>query len=653
MVNWDNLSPEILQIIFKHIYSDDQNAQTLCQCQQVCKGWSRSAQSELYNDVTLKSDLQLAAFLNTVSTSTDNPGRFVKKIIIYNVTKNPQVERTMYKTFAKFCPNTELFEESTTEAFWSSLHDERVLGHWQRLTALPEYDYELEEQSCYRSTALVFRSTLQELTIYDNLGRQLLDKGKYEFQNNILYESLHTFDCLRALKLKIVTNQKNLYQMDVIFNDLPTATIKKLLIETEETDTEKFMHTLMLNDRRMLATESSEQLDLSLIEPCPNIQEMEIDSVICSDAGIQYIIHKFPGLRKLELNRNFNMTSLRRMYFIADLFKLSENTMLQLINYLLQLNTFSIYIPINNMIDFVNQLAATGRYSNLNYEFEFGSYSLFMKGYPFIENTIQGRREHIYNTIDLVGNRNKKGLHNLSFHHIAYKDNKEDIQTSVIDTLERLGNVVDTLDLNFDDEDETINIPDVFDYNQVLKFCTNLKKLYISSARFNGCNQGQLIINNSITELNLDCCYIETDAYYQLSMQLRNLKVLKVDVTTDHHNLQIDKNSEDQTHVVVLNLPYTSFEILSYVGSGKDSDRFSDLCIKIDMPTENRFYFGSTDLKLKECTAEDFESAALYDGRVLCFDIRCKKFKRFKLNYQGFTGSCEFDGNQTLKNNYV
>ncbi|KAI9468438.1 MAG: hypothetical protein EXX96DRAFT_590632 [Benjaminiella poitrasii] len=707
MRNWTSLSPELLQIIFKNVYaSDDDNVGRLSQCQQVCKSWSRPAQIILYEEIRIWREVQRTLFLETITATSSSTaiGRLVKKIVLYNLhTTDLEFQRSMFESLAKSCVNLEELDvREPTVMCWSSLLNGYILGYWKRLFVLPEYKYATNENRHYHeSTALVFRNVLQSLMICDKLGSRATKDGEYKFQNNILYRSLHIFTSLRKLIFKITTHQANMHMMDILLDNLP-GTIIDMVFEANTAD-EVAPDIISVDRGALVAAGSPTRLNLSTITPNLYMKRLEIITVINSGVAIEYIMHKFPNLTELYLNTDYNASTFWRMYSIIDLFRLNDDVMKRLISYLLHLEQFSVYLAINNMADFIRLLVAAKKPTNVTYIFNFMGFNKdITDGYgttaatvietttaagegggdavdeeieeeeelseeeELIEETIEPEEmiieeqqpqppqpppdEPIFTKIDLSGKRNIKGAYDLTFEHTICKTKMKDIQTSVNRTLEALGKIVDRLKIEFCGK-EMINVPETFDYNTALMRCRQLKRLYIKNAIMSECHQKRITINPSVTHLYLEDCSVVNDAMYQLSLQLPNLRVIEVDLRGLSTKLREGKEREDQICLLVVDVPYTALESFTLLGSSDLLDRgtFSEIYLKIDTTAEIKYYHGDQNLRLHRCAAEDFEySVRYYNDTCLCFDIRCKKFGRFEMRYQGFNGVCEFDDSRAV-----
>ncbi|KAI9468445.1 MAG: hypothetical protein EXX96DRAFT_612798 [Benjaminiella poitrasii] len=637
--NWAGLSTEIVQLIFNYVADVSEILdQDYSNFQLVCKSWSLPAQIALYSSVNLKNTTTLQKFCQTIESSPSKPGRHVEDLKLYCANSNFEnyvdITPQTYHVLAKFCPNVVFINMNDPDKiFWTSLHTEKMLGGWQKLEYFPSCE-NMELKNEYALTMLAFRDKIYSVSIEDNLGNfNPKNGGKYEFQNNILFRNLGIIEHLSFLGLNVGARVIDIYQLDVLFLMLY---LQRRILNC-------------LQSRPLVLTSREKSEALFKIKPCTNIAELQLNIPLNVDADLEYIMQKFPNIKTLNLNTKCRKELLFQMYKRIGRFTLEKEAMLRFINYLLKLDQFNTYLVINNFKDFIEQLFEAKKHNHVTFiiaSIPLGrlfSHNCFHKNYspddpylaPSIFNVTGSRKDNEY-----------------AYQFTSYVDEKRPLhmQPSVTETIEEFGYVMDTLKVDYG-KVEGAEWPKPFDLDTLFNQCTKLSRLIIKNVNLkslDGNLTSPLIINDTITRLDLIDCYMDSDNYYQLSMRLPSLKALHVN--DDRSDL-----ARRSWNSIIFNLSFTSLECFEYSVKNFNEIQYSKLFLKVDSSTTGTsFYSGEVTSKIANCTLEEFTDALRSKNETyLIYEISCKSIRRFDLKDDGLSGTFKFDESGNLYSSYI
>lgn len=273
MSKWSELPNEILFIITSCLSSREIRALSC-----VCRNWNRIIARLIFKNITSSLNKSLIQFKELIKAS--NKGRLVESIEIYNDFKVK--DATHIEELAKYCPNV----KKLTKPFGVlSCQIWRSFRHFKKLQALP--DPEREERSDYELCAEFYKNTLTEYYIFwahpFGEGEELLRSKVQEF--------------IQLNKLYVIgfPNMTKIMDFDKMISSLPR--LKTLFLRLDLSD-EDFNTECFLDSRA---------LDLSLIVPHSNIEYLSVLMAYDKHA-YEYIIHKFPVLKHLDLNLTYPHT---------------------------------------------------------------------------------------------------------------------------------------------------------------------------------------------------------------------------------------------------------------------------------------------------------------------------------------------------------
>ncbi|KAI9474028.1 MAG: hypothetical protein EXX96DRAFT_580306 [Benjaminiella poitrasii] len=616
MDNWTKIPPELLQTIFKY---HNVPISTLIECQSVCKSWCRSAQPILYSNVVLSKLDKTSTFVNTIISCPTNPGAFVKSIALDLIDNRMSRQIYLLDTIAKYCPNVECLDELclVDQPVFLSLLQQIRDGYWQHLKTIPSPSDEIAIES-YVDTVIALRDSIEKVLLQDHVSTELAGKGRLD-QYLRLRRLLKDFKQLKTLTVRTRTRRGNMLELEDLFLDGVPSTVRSLFFNTFTVpmqQTEDFHPTL------------------ASIKPCYSVKHAAINTFIDNSHAIEYIMHKFPRLDCLTVDINPD-DEIHGRVIISQSFSLRKDLFPRLVDYLQRLDRFDIQLNLNNMVEFaVYFLSTSTKYSSFHLEATYDDvYDEMCKGMSKIENNDAKDPLRIECSLD----KNKMNESLSSFTEML-----ENVGAKLTSLTIRFPSWTDTQHWFMTRDDATwSNYLKGYFIDHVFKHCPNLKGLEVKG--FNVLYMfytEEMTINQTITHLVLDHPCIPVEVYKVLSLRLLALTSLKV---VGGYPL-----SFENSNVIVIDMPYSSLKSFIYADKKVEED-FTCLCLKLIIDTNVSFYTCSHDLKMRRCTAQEFQELMASDSTDLRFDIRCKQFERFELHYVDVEwdmyqviGSCQF-----------
>lgn len=162
----------------------------------------------------------------------------------------------------------------------------RLDGKWNFIKKIP-VAFEREDIPYYATTALAFKSSLTSLTCNDE-GVERKPYSYLDKQYDRLASKLEQFISLEHITIYKNTDER-FQDFELLLNKCPK--LKKL-------------HISITNTVEDQATPST--IDLKKIEIHPTITKISGSFIIDDDNTMNYIMHKFPNLRKLSIEYAYN-----------------------------------------------------------------------------------------------------------------------------------------------------------------------------------------------------------------------------------------------------------------------------------------------------------------------------------------------------------
>lgn len=283
--NWEELPSDILQCIFKHTLPSSaphwvNSRHNFKAFQLVCKGWSKTAQEAIYENVHLGE--QADSFLNTLEKEATHVGALVKKVSFlpsFGRNKNQNVDKII-ESVIQWCPNIQdlcTYRNTQNRLIWPYLVSDKsqIVG----LKTLFTYDWIKKGVRLYSTVALKYRNTLTRLD---------LTNGNADYNHHpqgLAYQQLITqldrFVSLEQLFLTICVSFD--------FDDLD-----RLLDNCPSTVNEISINSLKILEYSDLSTQNN-------MKPNTSIKKLRVERAQLSASILHYLSIKLKALEELTL----------------------------------------------------------------------------------------------------------------------------------------------------------------------------------------------------------------------------------------------------------------------------------------------------------------------------------------------------------------
>ncbi|KAI9330810.1 hypothetical protein BD770DRAFT_403737 [Pilaira anomala] len=276
--SWGTLPMEILQILFSKLLE----ANSVQECQYVCKGWLVPAQQEIYGKIEL-SFSKLYAFLKALESSKHRVGKFVRKLYLHQDRDEDSWVAVVvsFLSLVELCPNVKVFEvEEMPDELWPEFLKAIERGYWRNIKIIPPPGsiFNLE----YYTNIVIKCQKLEAMTLlcWNNLSDE---NSAYVVK---LAEKLNWFKALKNLEIQTFAVLSDLLSIESVVKIESCPSLKSV--------------SLRATYPSILLSAFDVNMDIALVQPSANIMSFD-GRIVISENTLRYIIHKFPGLNRLKL----------------------------------------------------------------------------------------------------------------------------------------------------------------------------------------------------------------------------------------------------------------------------------------------------------------------------------------------------------------
>ncbi|KAL7335644.1 hypothetical protein PS15p_201085 [Mucor circinelloides] len=292
MADWNNLPYEVLQLILEFLSS----SKYVYACLFVCKNWHRPARHGLFRHLYFGSQQQLLKYLQSIKKQENRNYELVAESIDLN-------RLCLYSTYASIfqlldiCANTTRIDHrGDTETY--RLINALLAGHkLQNLQYLPAPERSSTRE--YIECAIEMRHQIKELTL-----EEVSSWSSLTHIFTMLYSQLDQFVKLETLHLE---KASDLDTLDSLIDSCPVLRILDLKLykapslshlgidvgEESEEESEE--------EQEEEEQQQEEAIDYSKLKPHLNIHTAKFALQSFLPKHVEYILHKFPKLKSLDL----------------------------------------------------------------------------------------------------------------------------------------------------------------------------------------------------------------------------------------------------------------------------------------------------------------------------------------------------------------
>ncbi|ORE11083.1 hypothetical protein BCV72DRAFT_267653 [Rhizopus microsporus var. microsporus] len=279
MPGFNEIPSEILQQIFAYVQTSAKYKKSwMVQYQLVCKRWSQVAKTCLYSLVDLCNDETMERFLHCMKNSS--AGHLTRTICLNTRYRKYETVELYINELAEACPNVE-----RVKGFISNYGSWRTIAtaaskHWHHIKEFTN-PFDLTEHrnyfDCYNTLVSFFRHSLTHISLPPEHPSTPIMKE--------LCQRLPEFSNLTHLIIDKVEPYWSLIDYDEIIQLCPKLT--SLSVNSRTTYSE-------------VASRIPTTLEILSTQPHRNIKTLRMRYT--NNLGIvEYIMHKFPNLKNLEL----------------------------------------------------------------------------------------------------------------------------------------------------------------------------------------------------------------------------------------------------------------------------------------------------------------------------------------------------------------
>lgn len=651
---------EILDDIFSYLEYND-----VLQCQLTCKRWSGQAtQRILYKNVTsLIKDKRLDCFVRTISTSTSQPGEFVKFLDLSSLFPKQYMTEDIMKTIGKYCPNVErILGYDMSDLFWTSITVGRSLGYWSYIKELPSPSFKHGfTPEIYFDTILACSNSLDTLEFYFHsyVGTSSLLKTA-----GITKRLKHDFSRLQKVQFREVHGtDKGISQFDHIINQCPK------LVQTLSFN-KCYDNILSSRHQSEQSLHNSSQTDNTTAEifiiPCTTIKHLTVKSCSFSKESIEYLMKKFPEFEAIDI-----------FYSWEGFFLLSKPAIFNFFKYVSNIPTFNLSGITNTengedicrlVTIFIDSTASSEKpiFINADLAYHYDQESNFnnvISSLKITNTKIQSTTTATATTNEqpMIMESTKKAekvvdLHLRFYSHYINITRSRRIMNETIwrQSGKRLHKLclspnVQTFETSWD----TIRRP-IHDYKLnreglglIFECCTSLVELELTRTNLlvdNSSNNRRepIITNKSISKLILTKCWFQSSVLSEISNRLTSVTHVTVDSC-------IFINPEKNDDFIHIEMPHTNFHLLYLKWADPYADiwkKYKDFYTKLTFPyasstskrrcitQQNQCLFGNKSI-MKPSTLVKYR-VALLEPTSLAMNVECKDISVFKFQIDGY-----------------
>jgi hypothetical protein len=598
---WNNLAPEILDNVFEHLQAIAtlQNRSVFKQCRLVCKSWDELARKHMFQQVCFQSAIQLQQFNQQLESSMTSIGKYVKTVHLDNRNAGlesrrfglvePTIGSNLLEGFERMltlCPNiTEIYVPGWYAGYVNQvILDAHNKDFCSYLESIPEKGYIDSGGNIQKCQELDHKFHQDYLELTYKLRKTL--RVLHLLRNN--NESDETL--LAQLK-----QYPRLYNLTVTLTQPDTLNcIKKYLDYCPE------LKNLKIIGKEEFRTSYWTQKEFSA---CPNIKSGYFTGMPPTEKLLEFVMNTFVNLDKLYLK-----TYKRRQEPI--------NMKIDFLEYALsRKETFVSPIAINNIADVLTSYFQTS--NNLDQIFEIGYTwdldripKMYLNDYKFEWKlcTPPPKKRIMVNSLLYVGN----GL--------------PPFLKIIQDIGARLKYFLLGTDVHNFRQDVEQYPGQYLDY--IFKYCTSLTTFlcrhFILPVH---CNEEEMVINTSISSLQLQGCTLSPRALPVLSMRLPNLKHL---LLTNITLCDLGENNLKNTLNYTLEMPNSTLNSLEFE---RDLSKVKDIYIKVVRPSKTLFYvYDLYSTKITSSTDNEFNLSWEKNESSLSFHIQCLNIQSFRIS---------------------
>ncbi|KAI8327470.1 hypothetical protein EDC96DRAFT_569709 [Choanephora cucurbitarum] len=281
-----NLPQEILEQIFGYLKVCDQT-----QCQLVCSFWKKVAQRAIYKDIEVYSSEQMDLLIDALSESPSDIGQ-----LVYGLSdEDDYYMAEVISKLAKYTPRLRCIRME--------------MGHWKNLIELP-YPQNDHEVAYYFEAITTMHDKVNDIMLCDYFVPKL---GNHKERYDKMVSRLSLFE-----------NVEKLIYQRYESNNQPTAKLKKA------------------QSSAFFPRSISVQFDHDVLHNKPNtkIQVLNVSTALGSGAIFDYIVHKYPSLKELQISCTEKCEYISQYEEIQP--SLSEASVQKAITFLSKLENFNI-----------------------------------------------------------------------------------------------------------------------------------------------------------------------------------------------------------------------------------------------------------------------------------------------------------------------
>ncbi|KAI9256164.1 hypothetical protein EDC94DRAFT_616820 [Helicostylum pulchrum] len=626
-MGWDNLPQEVLLKILQGVESTYSHG--LLECQLTCRSWKPISQVLFYSSLTLHTLPDAQKALNTVSTN--NLHNAVRKVSFESpLTQSPRMEQFL-PLFFDTCPCITSIESTNTkdESFWVKLLRECYKGTLTKLETLPVTDLNRDSGiKIHGYVAMELCSTLTAVQIWD------WPKTEPSFRNSQVALNLHKFPRLKRLTAYV----------SGIFN---ASKIAPLIQDCKQLE---YLSIINHPDRRVFYSHTGSDQFVPLPTPMTGIKTIETDMVTITPNIINQLMYVFPNLTKLTLNptteSDFNL----------------ENDLDEEISFLVRMQMEGQNIPRDTWPKFISHIYNNVTAFELSALFPVNMNEVVLhsiqnpkfKDHGGLLRIVYVRRNNFIEIEPYIGISSAENLTKIVY------ETKERYNTHNLDgspnlphmgLVESVGAKFKRLHVSispaahFGDEDTLLySLASGYFLDHVLKHCTELTELTVSSAHLIDCNP-DYTVSNSVTTLRLIECLVCPSVLTQLSQRLPHLTdfvfCYSCFVSTAGQVLQTHKS-------ITIDLPYTTLNSLSVEFLNRIYGDCTQFHLKIIKSSEIVYYTGKVSREFNQCTETAYGESLKCNSSV-SIEISCVDLKSMFLETTHFGIDIQFKDNNDFQ----
>lgn len=615
MVKITNIPNEMVSEILDCV----KNVEDLKQCQLTCKEWSTIAQERIYKSVEIHDEKHAKVFFHTIKKSPTLPGQFTKKLYIhYRYFPEQNLNWDPYGYFnliTKYLPNLQNLDTYIHRRMIRRILEEKVRGNLQQLRKFSIVESTPESTELY----LAYRNILERLFLSDGATENSPSpKAAQVREYKRLMDKVEDFRDIKELTVDIFTN-KSLFKL--------------------ETHTAKFPHleSIVYVPFRNKLDDLTEGVitDLSQVTPVPTLKELNATSIALTDHTVAYLMHKFPNMIQLILNRPQHDST----YLYPS--TMSQETTATFIDFFVsKTHLFDVYfspknVPISKIVKMFMRANASAKmdislmicYNNKQSGSSY-PYTRFAKpaaywelNWPDVTDDNTSMVEVHYDRWGTVNN----GV--VTLPHLALLDalGTTKLKHLTIESGSKFDNVNEDVELY---QREFRNSLD-----KVIEKCTKLDTaslqicecdLWANGSRTGGGENSRTLKNESITRLELEYAHIHHGGFDLFNQSLLSLRYLTLK-QSEYFDME---KGIDMTNQILNNFTWTK----------PHQDLNGKVVINVIDAIGDEYKTIDQD-GIESCTKRIFENASNgYDN--VCIRIRCEYLKSITIAFMNFNKTC-------------